>query len=100
MLRSRDAKYAGKKIFDGSAFYAHASFTKWRTGAKVFIVRTSREVFLETTPDCVQVNTGKPSTTAGLVIKIIEHFGKFINCDNTMEIFLVIITHSKRYFIS
>ena len=34
MLRSRDGKYAGKKIFDGSSFYAHASFTKWRTGAK------------------------------------------------------------------
>ena len=34
VLRSRDGKCAGKKIFDGRSFYAHASFTKWRTGPK------------------------------------------------------------------
>ena len=35
VLRSRDGKYTGKKIFDGSSFYMRASVRKWRAGAKV-----------------------------------------------------------------
>ena len=36
LLRSRDGKYTGKKIFDGSSVYVRASVTRWCAGAKVF----------------------------------------------------------------
>ena len=34
VLRSRDGKYTGKKIFDGSSVYMRASVRKWLVGGK------------------------------------------------------------------
>ena len=43
MLRSRDGKHTGKKIFDGSSFYMRANLTRWRLGAKVMGNKKNRQ---------------------------------------------------------